>query len=106
MRMPAIRRADRVTAAGGTVQMDWGSRPLDAEAWAREKREAIHRRINAKGGTRYSRHNSPHVRGLDVCFVRDRRRLHDIKNRIATYQFESRAVRDRFSHLLSNYEDF
>jgi hypothetical protein len=40
-----------------------------------------------------------------VRLWRDSRRLRDIANRIRVYQFETSEARNRFSHLLSRYDD-
>jgi hypothetical protein len=96
--LACVRNADQVTSGGGLIQMEWCSRPLDRVGWAAEKIRAIHARINAKGGRRYSRYNDPHTIGLATCFVRDAFRLRD--GTIRFYGFESRACRERLSHLV------
>jgi hypothetical protein len=103
--LAAIRRADAITAAGGTMRTNWAGSDLDAAAWQREKSRALHARINAKGGITYSRYNDPHTTGLHTGFIRDRIALDNIRKRVRVYQFETRAVRERFSHLLSSYDD-
>jgi hypothetical protein len=96
----SIRHANAVTAAGGRIHLDWtDSDGHDAEAWQREQRAALHRRISAKGGIAYSRHNDPSQRGIDPIFTRDQIALRNIRTiRLRVYQFESRAVRKRFAH--------
>lgn len=102
----AIRRARAILAAGGTIRMDWAGSPLNAEQFESEVHAAIHRRINAKGGAQYSRYNDPHERGVHIGFRRDAQSLAALKQRVRIYQFTTRAVRERFSHLLASYEDF
>jgi pyoverdine/dityrosine biosynthesis protein Dit1 len=104
--LAAIRRARAILAAGGTIRMDWAGSPLNAEQFEEEIRAAIHRRINAKGGARYSRYNDPHERGVHIGFRRDLQALAAIKNRVCTHQFSTRAVHERFSNLLTPYHDF
>ena len=42
----------------------------------------------------------------DIALLRDKRRIQDIQQRrIRVYQFETRLVQRRFSHLLSNHND-
>lgn len=97
-----IRRADAITAGGGRIKIDWADTDgKNAEQWAREKRRALHARINAKGGQRYSRYNDPHTVGLATCFVRDAFRLRN--GSIKQYGFESRVCRERLAHLDRKY---
>jgi hypothetical protein len=65
--------------------------------------KALHNRINFRGGDR--------VRGKKDCYdyywrlMRDKMALNNLRNRICVYGFETREVRERFSHLLSRYDD-
>jgi hypothetical protein len=104
--LASVRRADAIVAQGGTIKTDWAGSALDARQWAAEKRRALHARITTKGGRAYTRYDSPHERGLHVGFVRDQMRLRDIGRRIIVRQFETRTVRERFSHLLYQDEAF
>jgi hypothetical protein len=75
--LASVRRVDAIVAQGGTIKTDWAGSALDAQQWAAEKRRALHARITAKGG-----------------------------RRIIVRQFETRTVRERFSHLLYQDEAF
>lgn len=107
-----VKENNRLTSGGGRVRISWSGEPLDHSAWRREFRRALNRRINTKGAE--EGRGNPIARGRHAdwffgnadCFVRDQRRLDDIlRRRVRHYQFESRAVRERFSHLLSRYDE-
>lgn len=100
-----IRDARAALAAGRLVRLSWNGESLDMESFEAEMQRALNRRINAKGGVAYSRYNDPSRRGNAIEFVRDRMRLGDVARRICVYQFESRAVRERFGDRLSSYGD-
>ena len=69
------RRAFEVTKAGGTVQLGWAGRQLDLQAFQREFRLALHRRINLKINIfhRGRKHDPQYQVGL----MRDRMRIQD-----------------------------
>lgn len=103
-----VRQAFATTAAGGTVKLSWCNPSLDATGWRREFRSALNNRINAKGGVEpMSRYCPPNLNPAYNYsgFVRDQQRLKDIRRRVRVYQFETRAVRERFGHLLSSYDE-
>lgn len=60
--------------------------------------------INRKAGIpdRRGRKDDP---DYQIKLYRDQQRLKDIARNIRVYQFETREVKKRFSHLLSNYND-
>jgi hypothetical protein len=104
-----VRWANATTAGGKTIALrSFNSPALDAAAWCKEFRLALDARINAKGGTtprgRYCPSDLAH--GYNYAgFVRDQHRLSDIRRiNLRVYQFETRAVRERFEHLLANHE--
>jgi hypothetical protein len=104
-----VRWANATTAAGRTIALRaFNSPALDAAAWRAEFRLALNARINAKGGTtprsRYCPSDLAH--GYNYAgFVRDQHRLSDIRRiNLRVYSFETRAVRERFGHLLASWE--
>lgn len=97
-----IRGIESKLVQGRRVAIHWYDHEgMDSAAWLREKRYALNRRINAKGGViRYGRYNHPTEKYNHIGFERDKQRLRDIRNRIVVRQFETRAVRERFGALL------
>lgn len=70
--LACVRRAFSVTDAGGRISLGWtDAAGHDREAWRREFRRALHARINAKGGNRYSRFNDPRHRGIAPEYRRE-----------------------------------
>lgn len=71
-----------------------------AEDMRSEMLRALDRRINIRGGDLEA--NVP----IDIGWIRDARRLEDIKmRRVRVYQFERPEVRAKFGHLLASYND-
>jgi hypothetical protein len=60
--------------------------------------------INRKAGIPDFPHEKCHL-DFQNRLRRDQQRLKDIHNRIRVYQFETKEVQRRFSHLLSRYDD-
>lgn len=99
------RRAFQVVDGGGTIQMHWNTAPLDANAFRREFRSALHRRINDKAAP--PPRGRKHADLYQVELLRDRDRVVDIvRRRIRHYQFATPEVHARFAHLLSSRDDF
>jgi hypothetical protein len=97
------RRANRTARQGGTVQISWSSKLLDAAGWRRAFISALFRRIDDKAGIEHSgrKHSDQYQTGL----MRDAYRLRDIRNRIRVYQFETPELTRRFGHLLARHDD-
>jgi hypothetical protein len=97
------RRANRTTRQGGTVQLSWSAKPLDAAGWHRDFISALFRRIDNKAGIEQfgRKHSDQYQMGLK----RDAYRLRDIRNRIRVYQFETPELTRRFGHLLAHHDD-
>jgi hypothetical protein len=97
------RSVNRITRQGGTVQISWSSKPLDAAGWRRAFISALFRRIDNKAGIEQvgRKHSDQYQTGLK----RDAYRLLDIRNRIRVYQFETPEVTRRFGHLLAHHDD-
>ena len=97
------RSANRITRQGGTVQISWSSKPLDAAGWRRAFISALFCRIDNKAGIEQvgRKHSDQYQTGL----MRDGYRLRDIRNRIRVYQFETPELTRRFGHLLARYDD-
>lgn len=100
----AWKRANEVTAAGGTVRVSWAGRDLDAHGWRREVRRALDRRINERGGLDQT--GRKWDERYQVGLERDARALRDrLMRRVRVYQFETPELRERFGHLLADRED-
>lgn len=86
----------RVKRPGG-----WGAHSvISASELRRELLLALDRRINIRGGNIAD--NDP----IEVGWIRDARRLEDIKvRRVRVYQFERPEVRAKFGHLLASHDD-
>lgn len=98
-----VQQADRVTAAGGKVQLFRGGPELDAAEWKREKERALDARINAKGGIEGRGRKWSWEYQTDL--MRDARALHDwLQKRIIVRRLNTPALNARFKHLL--YKDW
>lgn len=94
------REAFRRTSAGKTIQLEWGGRAYDAQAWREQFRTALDRRINLKSG------DPPNWRKLDDLYqteqARDARNIRDHhERRLALHQIVTPELRQRFGHLIS-----
>lgn len=92
------------TTAGRTIQIDWAGQPLDAAGWRREFQRALDRRINLKAGP------PPPWRKLDDLYQtnleRDCRAIRDNRQqRIALHWLGTPELRERFGHLIEEYDD-
>ena len=78
----------------------WAGSVVSAAEMRRQMRVALDKRINVRGGDLAA--NDP----IDIGWVRDARRLKDIKlRRVRVYQFERPEMRAKFGHLLASYND-
>jgi hypothetical protein len=100
----AWKRANAVVAAGGTVRTSWAGADLDAAAWRRNVRDALDRRINARGGLVQTGRKWEYLYQLEL--ERDARAIQArLTRRVRVYQFGTPEIRKRFGHLLSRYDD-
>jgi hypothetical protein len=78
----------------------WPSTRKPLQQIRREARGALDRRINARGGDLAA--NAP----MDWDLIRDARDLDDrLRRRVRIYQWRTRLMRRRFSHLLASRDD-
>lgn len=95
----AVARA-KAAAPGTVFKKDWCTEVTREEFLAEYRDQIIQNAINARGGLVFKgRKFEP---DYQVNLVRDKHLLADIKNRIRVYQFNTKEVRERFSHLLAD----
>lgn len=65
--------------------------------------KCLHEKINRRGQLYQPKKWSDYQ--YQTAIRRDKQKLQDISKRIRVYQFESKQCKERFAHLLSNYND-
>lgn len=95
----AVKRANTITANGGTVRLFWNTADLDANAWRREFRAALDRRISARGGLLGT--GRRWTDDYETAMRRDGRAIRNTHNRIIVRVTEITTDdwRKRFAHL-------
>lgn len=101
-RLTKLDPATPVRVPGAMVGMaGWGDQVATAGEVRASCMAALQNRINARGGVVVRE-----AREGDAALARDAARVRDIRvRRVRVYQFETRAARARFSHLLARYDD-
>lgn len=94
-------KGKEITANGGTVRLFWNTRDLNAEEFRAEMRQALDRRINAKGSIdgRGRKWTADYQRALWL----DAREIHQFittRTYPAQYHWRTPEMRARFDYLL------
>jgi hypothetical protein len=96
------RAAGRGGYGDATIPRTWPAQTVNE--FLRETRAALHRRINLKAGIRGR--GRKHGEIYQIEMRRDCRRIRErVTHRVRLHQIMTRELQQRFSHLLSRYDE-